>query len=209
MCESVGYLFWLHPHLIFQILEFQESLNLISQEHTQMCLIKFLNQLAASLDISRNKKTQQLILILQILLNYCFEVLWPQTIMFIVSHYLQSSQENLCLQNKTTSKTPYGFLSLQESVEFYLNPVYPTMVQENFQMFDVPITGKYICKSKNPNIFTPQSSYHQSPDRKILPIPPGSIFYVNMSPYNFRQAQWIFCFQRCLSTHKKSTSCSN
>ena len=209
MCESVGYLFWLHPHLIFQILEFQESLYLIRQEHTQMCLIKFLNQLAASLDISRNKKNQQLILILQILLNYCFEVLWPQTIMFIVSHYLQSSQENLCLQNKTTSKTHYGFLSLQESVEFCLNPVYPTMVQENFQMFDVPITGKYICKSKNPNIFTPQSSYHQSPDRKILPIPPGSIFYVNMSPYNFRQAQWIFCFQRCLSTHKKSTSCSN
>ena len=34
-------------------------------------------------------------------------------------------------------------------LQFSLKPVSPTMVEENFQIYGVQITGKCICKSKN------------------------------------------------------------
>ena len=42
-----------------------------------------------------------------------------------------------------------GFISTEYFFNFFLKPVYPTMVVERFQICVYKITGKYICKSKN------------------------------------------------------------
>ena len=33
--------------------------------------------------------------------------------------------------------------------EFFLKPVYPTMIAEKYQIYGVKITERYICESKN------------------------------------------------------------
>ena len=45
--------------------------------------------------------------------------------------------------------TRKGFILQNISWIFFLRPVHPTMVEENFQIDDIKITGKYIYKSKN------------------------------------------------------------
>ena len=113
--------------------------------------------------------------------------------MFIVSYYLQSSLAKICLHRaEQLPKSLRVFslsLSLHESVEFCLNPVYRAIVGENFQMFDVQITGKCIWESRNLNILTcvwqqisPQGSYHQPSDKEKLPIPSQTTFFMSTCP---------------------------
>ena len=45
--------------------------------------------------------------------------------------------------------TPKGFISPEYFLNFFLKPVYPTMVAEKFQIYGVKITNKYICESEN------------------------------------------------------------
>ena len=45
-----------------------------------------------------------------------------------------------------------GFLRVYLSrifLEFFLKPVHPTMAVEKFQIYDINITGRYICESKS------------------------------------------------------------
>ena len=61
----------------------------------------------------------------------------------------------LVIQNLLQGYTLLYFYGLLRSYlsrifpEFFLKPVYPTMVAKEFQIDGVKITGKYMCESKN------------------------------------------------------------
>ena len=53
--------------------------------------------------------------------------------------------------------TPKEFISPERFLNFFLKSVYPTMVAEMFQIYDVEITATYIYESKRtPNKILPQ-----------------------------------------------------
>ena len=56
-----------------------------------------------------------------------------------------------------------GFIS-RIFLDFFLKPIYSTMITEKFQIHSVKITGKYICESKNWIC-----SFLLMPPRKTLP----------------------------------------
>ena len=81
-----------------------------------------------------------------------------------------------------------GFIS-RIFLDFFLKPIYSTMITEKFQIHSVKITGKYICESKNwicsfllmaPSfrfLSTPPSGFwHYPPGRRKLPTPPEQRF---------------------------------
>ena len=68
-------------------------------------------------------------------------------------------------------------------LEFFLKPVYPTMVAKKFQIHGVKITGKYICESKKktflllpPSRTLPLVFIITIPGRRKLPTPPKQSF---------------------------------
>ena len=44
---------------------------------------------------------------------------------------------------------PKGFICPGYFLSFFLKPVHPTMAVEKFQIYDINITGRYICESKS------------------------------------------------------------
>ena len=65
-----------------------------------------------------------------------------------------SADHHPCPSGLTSADTPsdisigsLGFYLSRIFVEFSVKPVYPTMVDENFQIYGIQITGKSICDS--------------------------------------------------------------
>ena len=75
--------------------------------------------------------------------------------------------------------TSRGLYSLQNIFEFFLKPVYCTIVAEKFKIHGVKITGKCICESKKMNLFiftcVPKLPL-QAGDS--FPFPPHNVFCI-------------------------------
>ena len=71
----------------------------------------------------------------------------------MVNKYTVDHHQSLRINVKGVPSYFYGFLrSLSHSkisLEFFLKPVYPTLVGEKFQIYGVKIIEKGICQSKN------------------------------------------------------------
>ena len=86
----------------------------------------------------------------------------------------------------------WGVYLSRISPEFFLKPVYPTMLPEKFQIHGVKITGKYICESKIESVpfflmssskILPQVFIITTPDRmKLLIFPEQRFLKIYFSP---------------------------
>ena len=65
---------------------------------------------------------------------------WSITIL-VLQDYIKDTSYHISID-------PLGLYISRIFDESFLKPVHPTMVGENFQIYDVQITGKCICKSK-------------------------------------------------------------
>ena len=71
-------------------------------------------------------------------------------------------------------------------VYFSLNPVYPPMVAEHFQMYGIQITRKCICKSKN----WIYAFYSSSPTKTFLQVLIAISYLIIMSPKHSSPHAW-------------------
>ena len=88
--------------------------------------------------------------------------------------------------------TPKDFISPEYFLNFFLKPVYTTMITETFQIHGGRITGKYNCETKNwicsfllmppYSTFLQVFYYHYSRHKEITFFPETTVFENPFSP---------------------------